>query len=587
MPVLKPIKLILVCAGIAGLWQGAGVVKADSGDLLANLSPVSDTMLAAPSASDWLMWRRTYDGFGFSPLDQITKANVADLELAWTVPLESGSNMATPLVHDGVMYLLSTHDTMLAMDATSGELLWRHKYEGTPIYDGVGSAKIGLALYDNKVLMPTGDMRMLALDSKSGEVIWNTEIVTTQAGPIPYSLRAAPIVANGMVIQGVTATMVPEGGFIVGLDLTTGAEVWRFQSIARPDAAGGNTWNDLELPKRSGGSVWIPGSYDPGLDLIYFGTAPTYDTASLLYPVDKPGISTDALYTNSTVALRPKTGELVWHYQHMANDQWDLDWIYERQLIELPIDGVDRQIVLTAGKMALYDAIDAATGEYVFSIDLGLQNLVSAIDPITGAKTLNPNAAPNAEDTRLVCPFANGGRNWQSAAYNPDTKMLYLPLSEICMNGGPTGNGGLLSSGSQLTPTPLPDSDGKFGRMQAVNLGTRELDWSFREVVSPTSAALATAGGVVFGGALDESFKAFDDASGEILWQTDLGDIPASFPISYSVDGEQYIAVIIGQPSLHANIMIGVVTGFLGIEQSPVTDLDRTGAAVVVYALSE
>ena len=581
MSIIKRIKLIVVLASIAGFWQGGSVAQAASDDLLANLSPVSDAMLAAPSASDWLMWRRSYDGFGFSPLDQINRANVADLELAWTVDLESGANMATPLVHDGVMYLLSTRDTMIAMDAASGDLLWRHKHEGA----GVGSAKIGLALHGNKVLMPTGDMRMLALDSKTGDVIWNSEITTTHSGPIPYSLRAAPIVANGMVIQGVTATMVPEGGFIVGLDLETGEEVWRFHSIARPDAPGGNSWNDLALAKRSGGSVWIPGSYDPELDLIYYGTAPTYDTASLLYPVDKPGINSDALYTNSTVALRPKTGELIWHFQHMANDQWDLDWIYERQLMELPVNGVDRKVVLTAGKMALYDAVDAATGEYVFSIDLGLQNLVSAIDPHTGAKTLNPNAVPNAEDTRLVCPFANGGRNWPSASYNPNTKMLYLPLSEICMNGGPTGNGGLLSSGSQLTPTPLPDSDGKFGRMQAVNMATQELDWNYREVVSPTSAALATAGGVVFGGALDESFKAFDDASGEILCPTDLGDIPASFPISYSVDGKQYIAVVIGQPSLHANIMIGVITGFLGEEQSPVTDLDRSGAAVRVYAL--
>lgn len=581
MSLLKAFKFTLILAGVAGYWQAVSVAQSNSDDLLANLSPVSDAMLASPSANDWLMWRRSYDGFGFSPLDQINRANVEDLQLAWTVALESGSNMATPLVHDGVMYLLSTDDTLLAMDASSGELLWSHDHEGA----ATGSPKIGIALHGNKVLMPTTDMRVLALDSKTGDVIWNTEISVSQSGPRPYSLRAAPIIANGMVIQGITATMIPEGGFIVGLDLDTGKESWRFHSIARPDAVGGSTWNDLPLDGRSGGSVWIPGSYDPELDLIYYGTAPTYDTASLLYPVDKAGVSTDALYTNSTVALRPRTGELVWHYQHMANDQWDLDWIYERHLIELSVNGVDRKVVLTAGKMALYDAVDAATGEYVFSIDLGIQNLVSAIDPNTGAKTLNPNAKPHAEDTRLVCPFANGGRNWQAASYNPNTKMLYLPLSEVCMNGSPTGNGGLLSSGAQLTPTPLPDSDGKFGRMQAINLATRELGWTYREVVPPTSAALATAGGLVFGGALDESFKAFDDASGEILWQTDLGDIPASFPISYSVDGKQYIAVVIGQPSLHANIMIGVVTGFLGIDQSPVTDLGRSGAAVQVYAL--
>jgi len=548
-------------------------------ELLSHLTPVTDAMLSNPPADDWLMWRRTYDSAGFSPLSQINKDNVDELDLVWRTPLEAGSNMPTPLVHDGVLYLLSTGDTLLAMDATSGDLLWSHKHEGR-----AAGAKIGIALHGDKVLVPTADLHMLALNSKSGEVMWDTEIVTTNRGRVPYSLRAAPIVANGIVVQGVTATMMPEGGFIVGFDLESGAEMWRFHSIARPGAPGGNTWNDAPLPERTGGSVWVPGSYDPQLNLIYYGLAPTYDTGTLLYSVNKDGINSDALYTNSTVALRPESGELVWYYQHMANDQWDLDWVYERHLIEMPVDGVNRKIVLTAGKMALYDALDAATGEYLFSMDLGLQNIVASIDPDTGEKTVNANAFPNAEDTHLVCPFANGGRNWQAASYNPDTKMLYLPLSEVCMNGGPTGVGGLLSSGAMMDATPLPNSDGNFGRMQAINLGNRELDWNFREVVPPTSSALATAGGIVFGGALDESFKAFDAATGEILWQTELGDIPASFPISYAVDSKQYIAIVIGQPSIHANTMMGVVAGFLG-DANPFVDLSRDGAAIVVYAL--
>ncbi len=582
MSISKRVKFLLILSSVLGFWQGLSFAQSspDQARILENLSPVSDAMLVNPPANDWLMWRRTYDGFGFSPLNQINRENVDELQLAWRVGLESGSNMPTPLVHDGVMYLLSTQDTLLAMDATSGDLLWNHKHEGA----GIGSPKIGIALHGNMVLVPTGDMHMLALDSKTGSVLWDTEIVTTNTGRVPYSLRAAPMIANGMVIQGVTATMMPEGGFIVGLNIDNGEEIWRFHSIARPGAPGGNTWNDAPLAERTGGSVWVPGSYDPELDLIYYGLAPTYDTGTLLYPVDKAGINSDALYTNSTVALRPKTGELIWHFQHMANDQWDLDWVYERQLIEMPVDGVDRKIVLTAGKMALYDAVDAATGEYLFSMDMGLQNLVSAIDPVTGAKTVNANAMPNAEDTQLVCPFANGGRNWQAASYNPNTKMLYLPLSEVCMNGGPTGVGGLLSSGAMMSATPLPDSDGKFGRLQAINLGDRELGWTYREVVSPTTSALATAGGVVFEGALDESFKAFDDATGEILWRTDLGDIPASFPISYSVDGRQYIAVVIGQPSIHANTMMGVIAGFLG-DDNPFVSLSRSGAALLVYAL--
>ncbi|MEX2130157.1 MAG: PQQ-binding-like beta-propeller repeat protein [Pseudohongiellaceae bacterium] len=563
----------------------SGVMAQQDGNgsaLLQNLSPVTDVLLQSPPDADWLIWRRTYDSLGYSPLEQINKQNVSNLTEAWRAPLQAGSNMATPLVHDGVLYLLSTNDTVLALDATSGTELWRYKHE----FRGFPAARIGIALHEDKVLVPTTDLHVLALNAKTGALIWNNTINTTNTGPIPYSLRAAPLVAGGMVIQGVTATLMPEGGFIVGIDLQTGEEAWRFHTVARPDAPGGHTWNDLSLPQRSGGSVWVPGSYDPDLNLVYFGSAPTYDTGPLLPDLGRAGISNEALYTNATLALRPQTGELVWYYQHMPNDQWDLDWVYERQIVTLPVNGVDRKVVLTAGKMALYDALDAATGQYIFSVDMGLQNIVTGIDPVTGAKTLNPAAIPNAEDSNLLCPFANGGRNWPSAAVNPETRMLYVPMAEVCFDGGPTGSPGqLLSSGVAMVPQPLPGSDGNFGRLQAVNLATQELAWSHREIVTPASAVLATGGGLVFTGALNNSFRAFDDATGEVLWQADVGDIPASFPISYSVNGRQYIAVVVGQPSLHSNIFMGFLNGVLGPENSPVGSLQRSGAAVVVFAL--
>lgn len=587
MPLVNRIRVSLIVFGLLAAWQLPATAQSANpadqrADLLANLSSVTDAMLANPPAEDWLIWRRTQNGFGYSPLDQVDKGNVAELELAWTAPLEIGPNMATPLVHDGVMFLLSTLDTVLAMDASSGEQLWSYKHESS----AVPSAKIGIALHGDLVLMPTADLHVVALDSKTGAVVWDHAIAAPETTGRPYALRSAPLIAGGKVIQGITATMIPEGGFIVGIDLDSGEESWRFHSVARPDEPGGNTWNELPLAGRSGGSVWVPGSYDAELDLVYFGTAPTYDTGPLLRSLNKAGVSNDALYTNSTVALRPQTGELVWYFQHMPNDQWDLDWVYERTIAELTVDGSLRKVVVTAGKMALFDGVDAETGEYLFSVDVGLQNIVTAIDPETGAKTLHPNAVPNAEETHLLCPFANGGRNWPATAYNPSNKMLYVPLAEICMNFGPTGpGGGLLSSGASLSPTPLPDSDGKFGRLQAINLETRELAWSFRETVPPTSAVLTTGGGLVFLGSLDRSFKAFDAANGEVLWQTDLGDIPASFPVSYSVDGRQYIAVVVGQPSLHANLWLGTVTSFLGEERSPVATLQRNGAALMVYAL--
>ncbi|MEQ8953252.1 MAG: PQQ-binding-like beta-propeller repeat protein, partial [Gammaproteobacteria bacterium] len=273
--------------------------------------------------------------------------------------------------------------------------------------------------------------------------------------------------------------------------------------------------------------------------------------------------------------------------QHMPNDQWDLDWVYERQIVELGVNGVSRKVIVTAGKMALYDALDAATGDYLFSVDVGLQNIVTAIDPQTGAKTLHPNAIPNSEEGHLLCPFAVGGRNWPSAAVNPNTKMLYVPLAELCMMFGPTSdNPGLLSTGVPMEPRPLPDTDGNFGRLQAINLETGELAWNYRETLPPASAALATAGGLVFLGGLNKELRAHDDATGEVLWRTELGDIPGSFPISYEVNGRQYIAVVVGQISpFHSSVFLQLMDGFLG-DNNPARDMKRAGPALEVYGLN-
>ena len=568
--------------------QSTDPTRTVGSELLANLSPVTNDMLQEPPAEDWLLWRQSYNSHGFSSLDQITSGNVARLQFVWQTSLAPGPNMATPLVHDGVMFLASTEDTVLALDASTGTELWRYTHIATTQSDlgsGTLPAKVGLALTGNKLIVPTEDLHLLALNFRSGELIWDHALQTTAAAAGKYSLRAAPLIVDDVIVQGVTATNVPEGGFIVGLDTNTGSEIWRFHTIAKPGEPGGNTWNNIPQTEREGGSVWLPGSYDPELDLVYFGAAPTYHTAPLLHSVDIPGVSNDALYTNTTLALRPKTGELVWHYQHVANDQWDLDWTFERQIIELPINEVPRKAIVTAGKIALYDALDAATGEYLFSMDMGLQTLVTDIDPDSGRKTMHPYATPGAEQNHLLCPFPIGGRNWPSAAVNPDSKMLFLPMNETCMMAGMTGDVGILSSGARFSPAPVPGGDGKIGRLQAVNLATHELAWNHREAAPLTSAALATAGGLVFSGALDETFKALDASTGEVLWRTDLGDIPASFPISYSVDNKQYIALVIGQPTLHASTLTYIGISLPGQENSPLRSLSRNGAALVVYAL--
>ena len=533
---------------------GSVIATPDSIPLLRDYSPVTDEVLQNPPDSDWLTWRRTYNNLGFSNLDQINRETVSNLQLAWHQPVTPGNNMPTPLVHDGIMFLYSAGDVVLALDATNGEMLWRYSHNG----NAVTSHKFGIALHENKVLVPTSDLHMVALNAQSGEVIWDHAIeIGDNTG---YQLRSAPTVAGGQVIQGMAASFVPGGGFIIAIDLETGRETWRFNTLARPGEPGGNTWNDIPLEERQGGSVWNTGAYDSQLDLLFYGVSPTYNTGPLLYPLGIDGVSNDALYTNATLALRPDTGELVWYYQHVANDQFDLDWIFERSIVELEIDGEMKKVIVTAGKPGLFDALDAATGQYLFSVDPGLQNLFSAINPVTGEKIANPNVFPDAEEIRTVCPFYQGGRNWHASSVNNETGILFVPMFEVCMDTLLDGTGTLLSSGLGTETVPVPGTDGNYGRLQAIDLKNRKLAWQYRQEVVPASASLATAGDLVFLGYLDHGFKAFDQQTGDVLWETQLDAIPAAFPITYSVNGKQYIAMVAGQLNLHTGIWLRSVS---------------------------
>ncbi len=331
-------------------------------------------------------------------------------------------------------------------------------------------------------------------------------------------------------------------------------EAWRFRTIPLPNEPGGNSWNGLPTEKRSGASSWVPGSYDPDLNLAYFGVAQTYDTGPLRIASKEPGITNDSLYTDSTLAINPETGKLVWYFQHVVNDQWDYDWVFERTLVKLPVNGRIKTLSVTAGKIAIYDAVEADTGKYVFSVDLGLQNVITAIDPKTGAKTINPGLVPGDGEAKIVCPHAGGARSWIPSAYNPETKTLYSPLVESCMDLTPVGKGerGFLTTGVRPSLRPRLDSDGNYGRVQATNLETRKTVWIQRQRAPETSGILATAGGLVFSGSIDRWFSARNDSTGVELWRARLNDVPGSAPISFAVNGKQYIALTVGNGSAHA-----------------------------------
>jgi alcohol dehydrogenase (cytochrome c) len=544
-------------------------------DPLDAITTVSDEMLRNPPASEWLTWRRTYDDHGFSPLKQITAGNVGTLRVAWAWSLPNGRNETTPLEHDGALFTFSFGDNVQALNAVTGDLLWQYSRQLPS--DARRGVRRNLAIYRDKLLVPTSDAHMVALDLKTGVVAWDAPVADYQKG---FELSGGPLVARGRIMQGV-AGQAPGGDAIVALDFQTGREVWRFHTIAQPGEPGGNSWNDLPLEKRNGASVWTAGSYDPQLNLAYFGVGQTYDTGPMLHPVNKAGITNDGLYTDSTLAFDPDTGKLAWYFQHLRNDQWDLDWAFEQQLIDLPVQGKRAHLVVTSGKMGIYEAMDAASGRYVFSKDLGLQNVVTSIDPHTGEKTINPEVVVGDGKPHMICPHPGSGRSWIATSYNAATKILYIPLEEACMDLIPAAPGqrGNLSSGVNWTIRARPDSDGKYGRVEALNLETQQVLWTDRQRAPVTTCALATAGGVVFVGSLDRYLKAYEAATGRTLWQVRLNDVPNSCPITYSVHGRQYVAMVVGSG--------GPLTGTFPVLVPEIQNPPDHGAEVWVFELPE
>lgn len=520
---------------------------------LASLTPVTDAMLDAPPAGDWLMWRRTFDAAGASPLRQIDRANVQQLRQAWSLPLDRGPNEITPLVHDGVLFVFSGN-VVLAIDGASGTPLWRYQHGSANSFAGQAGRMKSMALHGAALLVAIPGGRVLALEARSGKVLWNTAI----AGITPGSgldLTAGPLVARGVVMVGASLGLNNKGGcFIVGLDVATGRERWRFHTIARPGTPD-DSWNGAPLEERYGGGVWTTGSYDPGLNLAYFGIGNTYNTAALLQPRRGADAVTrnDALYTDATVALRPETGELVWHYQHHRRDVWDQDWAFEQTLVTLGSGADARRAVVTGGKTGIFEAVDAATGKFLFAHDSGLTNLITAIDPATGDKRTSAALEPVPGKTLLLCPGNFGARNWPATALNPATGVLFMQLLESCADftwtppgAAQTANGG---TDMRFAQQPRPGHDGNLGRIVALDLATMRVQWTHRQRAPLSSSLLSTAGGLVFAGDLERNFNAFDEASGRRLWSATLPAAAESTPVTYTANGRQYVAVVSGEGS--------------------------------------
>jgi alcohol dehydrogenase (cytochrome c) len=514
------------------------------------VTPVTDEMLRNPPDGDWLMWRRTYDGWGYSPLDQINKDNVKDLQLSWAWAMTPGGRtQETPLAHDGVIYIQNSDHTIQALNGATGELIWEYRHE---LPEGVNPNGVrNKAIYGNKLIVATRDAHLLAIDTKTGQLIWEQEVADHAQ---KFAFSSGPIVADGVVIQGATGCGggQPGGCFFTGHDVETGAELWRVHTIARGDTPEGNSWNGIPLEARYGGSAWIAGSYDTEQNLILAGVGQPYpwiaEMNGLLPKSADPNVTNDALYTNATLAIVPKTGELKWYHQYLPNDSLDLDYVYERILVDLPVNGQDRKQVVTVGKTGIIESIDRTTAEWLWHRETVPQNVVLSIDPATGAKTINPEAIPRIGETTFNCPADPGGKAWQAVSYSPRTQTMYLPLAEFCSNTTPQplDQGERYTGGGRATfaRVKVPDGDGKVGRVDAVRLTDLSTLWSYRQRPPITSSTLPTAGGVVFAGSLDRHFLAFDDETGDILWRSPkLSNSLESFPITYTSGGKQYVAI--------------------------------------------
>ena len=359
--------------GLALVLMAAGVSQAQStkSNALSGLTPVTDAVLTNPPPSDWLQWRRTYDGWGYSPLDQINKSNVKNLKPAWTWSLTSGVTEIAPLIHDGVLFVTNAGDKIQALDAATGDLLWDYRRDvpAKLIAEGGNTlAKRNMALYGDNLYIATSDAHIVALDAKTGKVVWDHTVADWNKG---WRYSSGPHVAGGKIVIGMSGCNAAQGGgcFITGHDAKTGAEVWRVYTLAQTGDPNEHSWNGLPLEKRFGGSAWIAGSYDPVLNTLYYGVGqPNPWIAEIRGTLPKKdGFDNAALYSDSTLAIDPDTGKVKWYFQHLENDSDDLDYSYERILVDIPVNGQMRKATITAGKIAIIEAIDRTNGEFLWA----------------------------------------------------------------------------------------------------------------------------------------------------------------------------------------------------------------------------
>ena len=568
-----PVRLAVAVAAIGTL--GAAIPPAAAQEPA--YTPVTDERLRSPADGDWLMYRRTYDSWGYSPLDQITTANVADLEPVWSLSTGvTSGHESPPVVNDGIMFVTTPEDRVIAVDARTGDQLWLYQRQFPEDMSHPHRTNRGVGLYGDKVYYTTHDAFVVALDATTGDLVWEAAVADYRTG---YYMTLAPLVANGKVLVGASGGERGIRGFVAAYDAESGDEAWRSHTIPGPGEPGNETWPG-DTWRTGGASIWITGSFDPELNLTYWGTG----NPGPWIGDQRPG---DNLYTNSVVAFDADTGELKGYHQYHWNGSWDWDEVSAPLLIDVPRDGRTIPALVHPARNGYLWLLERGPDsiDFVDARPYVDQNVFTAIDPVTGRPEYDPERKPGTNRPATFCPSLWGGKDWPPAAYSPQTGYLYVPANEnLCSTivGREVEyvpGQGFTGASSQVFVVNGADH---LGELQAWDLSTGEQVWTHEFPESQNwGPVMTTAGGLVFaGGTHDRYFRAFDAATGEILWRQRTNSGVIGVPSSYEIDGVQYIAV-----------QSGWGVDAQGMQRAVNAHLDRNvqvpqGGVVWVFALS-
>lgn len=500
-------------------------------------------LAAGDNTADWPTYAGSYDGRHYREIDQVTRENVDDLALSWVYQGSSTLTwQATPLVVDGVMYITEGPDNVVALDATTGREFWKHEHTlPEKVAACCGQVNRGVALLGDKVYMGTLDGYLKALDASTGRVVWEKKIVDNAYG---YSLTMAPLVVKDKIIIGPAGGEYGIRGFIDAYDAETGERAWRFNTIPGPGEPGHETWEN-DAWKTGGGSAWVTGSFDPELNLLYWGVGnPSPDWN----PGVRPG---DNLYTDSVLALDPDSGELRWHFQFTPHDEWDWDAVQVPVLVDMEFNGAMRKLMLWGNRNAFFYVLDRTDGTFLRGNAFTKQTWAEGLDD-DGRPMKIPDMGPSEDGTK-VYPSVQGSTNWYAPAYSPRTELFYLTAWDeywgLYYTGDPVYEPGTRYDGgavSRVYPDTLEEEDHGYGAIRALDPRTGKAKWEFRSVGVSESGLLATSTDLLFSGSMEGHFLAIDATDGSLLWRTQLGGRIANSPITFMVNGRQYVTVASG-----------------------------------------